>query len=77
MPQDTGRKLNEYKTYSRPPGCLLNVLCTFNLRPVSRGYYQKNISFSDSIGHFDFYAISPWVYTKNSSRKVSKKYPTL
>ena len=32
-PVDTGRKLN----YIRRPGRLLNVLCTFNLRPVSTG----------------------------------------
>ena len=41
MPQDTGRKLNEYKTYSRPPGCLLNVLCTFNLRPCPEVITKK------------------------------------
>ena len=34
-PLDTGRKLNVHKTFRRRPGCLLNVLCTFNLRPVS------------------------------------------
>ena len=33
-PVDTGRKLNEHKTFRRRPGRLLNVLCTFNLRPV-------------------------------------------
>ena len=40
-PVDTGRKLNVHKTFRRRPGrpgCLLNVLCTFNLRPVSVGY---------------------------------------
>ena len=36
-PVDTGRKLNVYKTSRRRPGRLLNVLCTFNLRPVSTG----------------------------------------
>ena len=35
---DTGRKLNVYKTFRRRLGRLLNVLCTFNLRPVSTGY---------------------------------------
>ena len=34
---DTGRKLNVHKIFRRCPGCLVNVLCTFNLRPVSRG----------------------------------------
>ena len=37
-PVDTGRKLNVHKTFRRRPGRLLNVLCTFNLRPVSKGY---------------------------------------
>ena len=36
-PLDTGRKLNVHKTFRRRPGCLVNVLCTFNLRLVSRG----------------------------------------
>ena len=34
---DTGRKLNVHKTFRRRPGRLLNVLCTFNLGPVSTG----------------------------------------
>ena len=37
-PLDTGRKLNVHKTFRRRPGRLLNVLCTFNLRSVCRGY---------------------------------------
>ena len=36
-PVDTGRKLNAHKTFRRRSGRLLNVLCTFNLRPVSTG----------------------------------------
>ena len=36
-PVDTGRRLNVHKTFRRGPGRLLNVLCTFNLRPVSTG----------------------------------------
>ena len=35
-PVDTGRKLHVHKTFRRPPGRPLNVLCTFNLRPVHR-----------------------------------------
>ena len=35
---DTGCKLNVYKTFRRRPGLLLNVLCMFNLRPVSTGF---------------------------------------
>ena len=37
-PLDTGRKLNIKKTFKRRPGRLLNVLCTLNLRPVTRGH---------------------------------------
>ena len=36
-PVDTGRKLNVHKTFRKRPERLLNVLCTFNLRPVSTG----------------------------------------
>ena len=36
-PVDTGHKLNLHKTLRRRPGRLLNVLSTFNLRPVSTG----------------------------------------
>ena len=35
-PPDTGNKLNVHKMFKRRPGRLLNVLCTFNLCPVSR-----------------------------------------
>ena len=33
-----GRKLNVHKTFRE---CLLNVLCTFKLRPVSMGVERK------------------------------------
>ena len=33
-PEDTGRKLNVHKTFRRR---FLDVVCTFNLRPVSKG----------------------------------------
>ena len=36
-PVDTIRKLKIQKTFRRCPGRLLNVLCTFSLRPVSTG----------------------------------------
>ena len=36
-PIDTGPKLNVHKAFRGRPGRLLNVLCTFNLRPVSAG----------------------------------------
>ena len=40
FPADRGRKLNVHKTFRRRPGRLLNVLCTFSLRPVSTGLAQ-------------------------------------
>ena len=40
-PLDTGRKLKVHKTFSKRPLCLLNVLCKFNLCPVSRGYFTS------------------------------------
>ena len=40
-PVDAGRKLNAHKTFRRRPGHLLNVLCTFNLHPVSTGKTLK------------------------------------
>ena len=36
-PVDTARKLKVNKTLRRRPGRFANVLCTFNLRPVSTG----------------------------------------
>ena len=38
---DTRRKLNVHKTFRRRLGRLLNVLCTFNLRPMSTGWVSK------------------------------------
>ena len=43
-PVDTGRKLNVHKKFRRRPRRLLNVLCTFNLRPVSMGKGQTSSS---------------------------------
>ena len=46
-PLNTGRKLNVHKTFRKRPGhlvnvlCLMNVLCTFNLCPVSSGKVKK------------------------------------
>ena len=44
---DTGRKLNLHKTFRRLPERLLNVLCTFNLRPVSMGRFQSELQLTD------------------------------
>ena len=43
-PVDTGRKLNVHKTFRRRPGRLLNVLCTFNLRPVPTRKIEQKVS---------------------------------
>ena len=42
-PVYTGRKLNVHKTFARCPGSILNVLRTFNLRPVSTGSSQIQV----------------------------------
>ena len=46
-PVDTGRKLNVHKMFRRGPGRLLNVLCTFNLRPVywAQSGMQRGLDF--------------------------------
>ena len=43
IPVDTGRKLNVHETFGRRPGRLLNVLCTFNLCPVSTGMLLQRL----------------------------------
>ena len=40
---DKGRKLSVHKSFRRRPICFLNVLYTFNLRPVARVYRQKTL----------------------------------
>ena len=42
-PLGTGHKLNVHKMFKKRPARLLNVLCTFNLGPVSRGTLHKII----------------------------------
>ena len=36
-PLEVEREFKVQKTFRRRPGCVLNALCTFSLRPVSRG----------------------------------------
>ena len=43
-PVDTGHKCNVHKTFRRRPGHLLNVLLTFNLRPVSTGWFCEDLN---------------------------------
>ena len=61
IPVDTGRKLNVHKTFRRRPGRLLNVLCTFNLRPVSTG-----------IGLYYIFCFL-WIGTKNRKFFITRK----
>ena len=86
FPVDTGRKLNVHKTFRRRLGRLLNVLCTFNLRPVSTGLYvikylQLLISkFTKgyivlSLNKYTTLAISFWVIFFIVSLILSKLYP--
>ena len=44
---DTGRKLNVHKMFRRRRGCLLNVLCTFNLLPVPTGNMSQTLNYID------------------------------
>ena len=48
IPAHTGRKFNVAKTFRRRPGRFLNVLCTFDLRPVSTGYRLISIRRNNS-----------------------------
>ena len=43
FPVDTQHRLNIHKTFRRHPGRLLNVLCKFNLRPVSMGVINLTV----------------------------------
>ena len=52
-PVDTGRKLNVQKTFRRSLGRLLNVLCTFNLLPVST---EKEFIFSCKSSILEFHS---------------------
>ena len=52
-PVETGRKSNLHKTFRRRPGRLLNVLCTFNLRPVSTGFpYDTGVNGVNRTGKY-------------------------
>ena len=42
LPRRQRRKFNVHKTFRRRPGRVLNVLCTFSLRPVSLGYIAES-----------------------------------
>ena len=48
-PLGTGSKLNVHKTFRRSPRRLLNILCTFNLRPVSTGSIDNGLVYIESL----------------------------
>ena len=66
-PLDTACKMKVHKRFRRRPGRLLNLLCTFNLRPVSRRNILKYLaSFLDSK-----HRISHWrCSTKKAALKI-------
>ena len=72
FPVDTGRKLNVHKTFRRRLGRLLNVLCTFNLSPVSTGFSEEYLGSCQTSKMKDFtkihiglnYILDFWQYTK-------------
>ena len=67
-PVNSGRKLNVHKTFRRRPECLLNVLCTFNLRPVSTGYGIRGLA--NSWFFFLFPSRSQYVSINNFSSNL-------
>ena len=68
-PVDTGRKLNVHKTFRSRPGRLLNVLCTFNLRPKSTGWWPP--VFKPDFYIFLFYKAYLLSQRANSNNNVS------
>ena len=68
IPVDTGSKLNVHKTFRRRPGRLLNVFCTFNLRPVSTGIIATLFSFQmlnlAELNHLSRLELVQWYFLK-------------
>ena len=69
--QDTRRKLNVHKTFRRGPGRLQNVLCTFNLIPVSRGHRHIVKLFKERGGRKEYFLQGS--YMKQCTQKWTKK----
>ena len=71
---ETGRKVNLRKTFRRRLGRLLNVLCTFNLRPVSTvvlRQYFTHVLFYVLIQEFNE-SESLWSYLKRKGITLSR-----
>ena len=49
-PLDAGRNSNLHKTFRRRPGCFLEILCTFSLRPL---HLRKIVTFSSIVCNTD------------------------
>ena len=75
-PVDTGRKLNVHKTFRRGPGRLLNVLCTFNLRPVSTGKVKFVCSLMDGKTLLINYDLFKTCYQKVLSNDINSFHAT-
>ena len=69
-PVDTARKLNVHKTFIRRPGRLLNVLCTFKLRPCVYG----EANFYLSIGECHWYDSYHVIFARSKSSSTSKSF---
>ena len=61
QPADTGRKLNVHKTFRRRPGRFLNVLYTFNLRPVFMGQTHNQSNLLCKLNDWFLYEMQHWV----------------
>ena len=67
-PVDTGCNLNVHKMFRRRPWHLLNVLCTFNSRPVSTG-----LSFEDRCFPGDLKIAEFALFSRKTMTSVSDK----
>ena len=71
-----GRKFNVDKTFRGRPGLLLNVLCTINLRPVSRGKWVKKSFVNHTSKYFkrsSYYL--PMKFYSNRKRHLVEAFP--
>ena len=64
-PLDTGRKLNVHKMFIWRPGRLLNVICTFNLHPVPRGYILLELFCKEFANFYSLQNAFSFVICKN------------
>ena len=72
-PVETGRKLKVQKTFRRRPGRFLNVLYTFNLRPVSAGCLLKVLKRLSAVSWIVIYKIKHF----DEPRNLKPSFPTI